>query len=340
MHRYYRDRLLEAYMPEFKKDISDNTADFSNSDEFYLKDMKINESGAPYHILNTNLNTTGSKNLTLRLRGGDNFIFSPAFIGSNATGYQESDKYIKGEMSLATALSISGAAVDPNTGVTRSRPLAFIMTLLNVRLGCWIINPKRRVITNAVAPTFWHTYAFREMMGSGLNEENSFVHLADGGHFENLGLYELVRRKCPYIIISDAGADPKWTFKDLARACELIRADFYADTTLDTRPMHPDKETQYSKKLYVLGDIKYLPDDKNEKAKSSKVIFIKTGVTYDGLPEDIHGYKRINKDFPDESTSDQFFDETQFEAYRELGYKVGEMILEKWKTGDPKDVFK
>lgn len=335
MHRYYRNRLLETYMPDFNKD----NVDFSESDKFFLHKMRIDESGAPYHIINSNLNTMGSKNPTLRLRGGENFIFTPNYVGSKATGYRRSEDYINGEMSLATAFSISGAAVDPNTGITRSRPLAFIMTLLNVRLGYWLINPKHHFIGGSKAPPLWHTYAFKEMLGWGMNEENSYVHVADGGHFENLGLYELVRRKCPYIIISDASADPDWTFKDLARVCELVRADFSSEVNIDTRPMHPHKKTHYSDQVYVKGEINYLNEETKEYDKSSKVIYIKTGVTYEGLPEDIHGYKRAHKDFPDESTANQFFDETQFEAYRELGYKFGKMIFENWEPEKPEDIF-
>jgi hypothetical protein len=163
-----------------------------------------------------------------------------------------------------------------------------------------------------------------EMLGLGLDENHTYVHLTDGGHFENLGLYELVKRKCPFIIISDASADPKWTFKDLARACELVRADFCAETEIDTRPIHPDEETGYSKQAYAYGEISYPTGDK------SKVIYLTTAIVSDGLPEDIHGYKRVNNAFPDESTADQFFDEAQFEAYRELGYRIGKELLGKW----------
>ncbi len=39
-----------------------------------------------------------------------------------------------------------------------------------------------------------------------------------------------------------------------------------------------------------------------------------------GLRLKLLGYKGANPDFPDQSTADQFFDEEQFEAYREFGY--------------------
>jgi hypothetical protein len=323
MHRFYRDRLLEAYMPKLKGD----EATFTPADTFYLKKIKIKQTGAPYQIVNTNLSTTGSKDKKYKKRGGANFIFSPKFVGSEALGYRKAEDYIGGEMSLATAFSISGAAVDPNMGRSRSRPLTFLMTLLNIRLGYWLHNPNRNFyFKKHPAPPFWHLYAFKEMMGWGMNEERHYIHLSDGGHFENLGLYELVHRKCPYIIISDAGADPGYTFKDLARACELVRADFCAEVEIDTQPLHPDEETGYSDQACVFGEIRY------ENGSPSKVIYIKTTMIEEGLPVDIHSYKRAHPKFPDESTTDQFFNEIQFEAYRELGFRIGEMIFKDWET--------
>jgi Patatin-like phospholipase len=323
MHRYYRDRLMETYMPEFSED--NNEVSFRHSDKCYLSD--IPQTSAPYHIINTNLVTVGSAEPKYRARGGDNFIFSSEFIGSEATGYVSTNEYEFGKINLATAFAISGAAVDPNTGVTRSRPLAFIMTLLNVRLGYWIRNPKRpRLLPEALcrifSRPFWHLYMLREMFGWGINEKGCYLHLSDGGHFENLGLYELVRRKCRYIIVADAGADSRWTFGDLARACERIRVDFCAHMEINTMPLHPDKESHLSPQPCILGTINY------EDGNKSTVLFIKSTV-FPNLPEDIYGYKRANPNFPDQTTADQFFDEAQFEAYRELGYSTGRYIFDK-----------
>ncbi len=322
MHRYYRDRLLEAYMPEFAA--SGSKPSFDNADKCYLKDIK--QTVAPYHIINTNMVTVGSQNPKYRARGGDNFIFTPEFIGSQATGYASTKNFEFGQMNLATAFAISGAAVDPNTGATRSRPLAFIMTLLNVRLGYWIRNPNRahrlsEALSKLLSRPFWHLYILREMFGWGMNEDGCYLHLSDGGHFENLGLYELVRRRCRYIIVADAGADPEWTYGDLARACELIRADFCAHMVINTQPIHPDNDSHLSLQPCTLGKIYY------EDGGESTILFLKTTV-FPNLPEDIYGYRRTHAKFPDQTTSDQFFDEAQFEAYRELGYGVGRYIFE------------
>jgi hypothetical protein len=316
MHRYYRDRLMEAYMPEFTG--TGPEVSFTHADKCYLQD--IPQTGAPYHIINTNMVTVGSDDPKSRARGGENFIFSPEFVGSEATGYVNSADFDFGRTNLATAFAISGAAVDPNTGATRSRPLAFLMTLLNVRLGYWLRNPARPACLKFSKP-FWHMYMLREMFGWGMDEKSCYLHLSDGGHFENLGLYELVRRKCRYIIVADAGADPGWTFGDLARACERIRADFCAHLVINTKPLHPSPDNRLSSQPCTLGTIYY------EDGGRSSVMFLKSTV-FPNLPEDIYGYKRVHSSFPDQTTADQFFDEAQFEAYRELGYGTGRFVFE------------
>jgi hypothetical protein len=321
MHRYYRDRLLEAYMPTLTED----EASFSGADRFFLKEVETSLRGAPpYQIINTNVTTMGSSNPKYRARGGDCFIFSPCFVGSEATGYFETEEYINGEMTLATAFSISGAAVDPNTGTTRSRPLSFIMTLLNARLGYWVRNPKyRALLKRDRLPPVWHYVGLREMLGWRMDEKREYIRLSDGGHFENLGFYELVRRECPYIIVSDASQDPKPMFQAISRASELVRADFGAEVDIDLQFVDPDKTTKYSSSPYVHGKIHY-----QETGKTGELFYLKTTMFDDpDLPIDVRGYKRANREFPDEPTTNQFFDETQFEAYRELGFRVGERFL-------------
>ena len=318
MHRYYRDRLLEAYMPDFMPD--GDTPDYSRSDTCSLKDLP--QTSSPYHIINTNMVTVGSDRQKFRARGGENFIFSPCFVGSEATGFAGTQDYESGKFDLATAFAISGAAVDPNTGFTRLRPLAFIMSLLNLRLGYWIRNPgkPRGMAAWFVPHPFWPWYVFLEMFGWGMDEKGEYLHLSDGGHFETLGLYELVRRKCRFIIVVDAGCDPDWAFADLARACERIRVDFCALMEIDTQPLHPN-ENGYSLRPGIRGRIIY------EDGTVSSVLFVKATV-FSGLPEDIYGYRQAHSDFPNQTTADQFFDEAQFEAYRELGFGTGRYILE------------
>jgi len=324
MHRFYRNRLMEAYMPEGLAGAKLGSADLCRLHE-------IPQTAAPYHLVCTNVQLTGSGRARLRARGGDSFIFSPLYSGSAATGYVATDKYAGG-MNLATAFAISGAAVDPNTYATRSRPLTFLMTLFNVRLGYWINNPRYRLTLGPLSRPRWYWYLLREMFGRGLTEKAMQVHLSDGGHFENLGIYELIRRRCRYIIVCDAGADPTYRFGDLARAIELVRTDFGAAVELNVEEIRPHGEDGISLKAFARGKVYY--NDGSE----GRILYIKAS-RIDALPEDVKGYARAHADFPHESTADQFFDEAQFEAYRELGYRIGRRVFEPQARKAVKSLF-
>ncbi|HHD73138.1 MAG TPA: hypothetical protein ENL02_04465 [Epsilonproteobacteria bacterium] len=326
MHRYYRNRLMEAYLPWSVVGVSGESAD-----KFSLTKLKEPEK-TPYLIINTNVNMVGSDSTRQRKRGGDNFIFSPLFCGSDITGYRETDRYASGKMNLATAFAISGAAVDPNTYATRSKPISFAMSLLNARLGYWIENPREKSGAETIG---WNYYLsiFKELFGKGLNEHETYIHLADGGHFENLGLYELIRRKCRYIIVSDAGKDPRFTFGYLAKVIELARVDFGAEIKIDTRPLRPDEKHQLSKTAFILGTVRY------HDGKIVDIIYVKTTMI-EGLSEDIYSYRRTNPKFPDQTTTDQFFDEMQFEAYRELGYQIGKNLCKNEWQEDFSSIFR
>jgi hypothetical protein len=330
MHRYYRNRLLEAFLKE-KEYEPQQQGPPSSSDNLEFRKINVSTAGGPFHLINTNLITVGSSDNKLRLRGGDNFVFSPGYIGSEHTGWRAASDPLFHKMNLATAMAISGAAVDPNTGVSRSWPLCLIMTWLNVRLGYWCPNPnpnhfKAKGLIKFVHSS-WLWLIVKEMFGTP-QEKWSYVRLSDGGHFENLGLYELLRRKCTQIIVSDAGADPHFTFSDLALAIERARVDFGVKieglNTTDIQPAlfteckegksHVDcLKLRLSKSPYTVGGISY--DD----GTKGTLIYIKTTL-FEELGEDVLGYARQNPAFPDESTANQFFTEEQFEAYRELGY--------------------
>ncbi len=313
MHRYYRNRLMEAFMQ-----VPADAGNDENPDCCKLGD--IPQTAYPYHIINTNLQTVGSDEARLQQRGAESFTLSPAYCGSEATGYVSTREYVGNSLNLATAMAISGAAADTNTYATKSRPLNFIMALLNVRLGYWIRNPRHPAnYLKMYSRPRWYIYLFREILGRGLSEKYVHIHLSDGGHFENLGLYELVRRQCDYIIISDAGADPEFHFGDLGHAIELVRTDFGVNIDIDIEKTRPD-QSGFSEQAYSLGSITY------DGGKTGTLLYIKTAFIK-GLPADVVTYRANHPMFPDESTADQFFDEAQFEAYRELGYRIGKQLL-------------
>jgi hypothetical protein len=326
MHSYYRSRLAEAFMPRVS-----NSGDerLRNPLLFRLTDL-VPESGAPFQILNTTLNTTSSSEPKLRARNGENLILTPLYCGSASTGYRRTSSYLRGELTLSTAFSVSGAAVDPDTYATNSRAVSFIMTLLNMRLGIWVANPRhepRRFRWPA-----WYQLMLREMLGVGLTEKDLRIHLADGGHFENLGLYELLRRRCRYIIVGDAGADPGATLADLGQAVQRARADLGAEVDISADPLLHGDGKPIHRQAHLLGSVTYSDGSRGE------ILYLKA-LLRDNLGADIYGYWRTNPEFPNQPTSNQFYGELQFDSYRELGRQLMMGVVGDETGGDVEKVF-
>ncbi len=322
MHSYYRSRLALTYMPV----IQDESGQRCNADDamnFRLNQMSA-QYGAPLPLINTTLNTTSSKKQKLSSREGDSFCLTPLYCGSTYTGYRSTDSFESGEMALSTAFSISGAAVDPNTYATSLRPVAFLMALFNFRLGYWSNNPNPQRTGNATRKASWYRLMLREMLGRGLSETCPQIHLSDGGHFENLGIYELLRRRCRYIIASDAGADPNNTMSDLGKLIQRARADFGVDIEIDITTLGATTDAGKNRP-WRLGKIRYKDGSQGE------LLYIKA-LIQPVLSADIYAYWRNNSTFPDQSTADQFFDEWQFDSYRELGVQITNQIITKFDS--------
>ena len=190
-------------------------------------------------------------------------------------GYVATEDYAYSEqgISLDTAVAISGAAVNPNMGYNSNPALAFLMTFFNVRLGWWISNPRKKDQwpsgNKRPTPRFAAWYLFRELFGK-VNDAAPYVNLSDGGHFENMGLYELVRRRCQYILVCDAKEDPKMSFEGMGAAITKCRADFGSEIDLDLRPLQSQGETGFSKAHCVVGTIQYPPPPRLAAARSAQ----------------------------------------------------------------------
>lgn len=344
IQRMYRDRLMETFMPSDKALRTGIWAQALAADKALLEDFCAASAPRPYHLINTNLILVDSKRPKFRGRAGDSFLLSPLYCGSDATGWRCTDGYMKGGwsllgprgMTLATAMATSGAAANPNTGVagngiTRNQLISALMTLLNLRLGYWTVNPDRDS-AGIFPPNFLMPGLRAGIFGRGLAENAKNIQLSDGGHFENLGLYELLRRRLRLIIVSDAGADPDYIFGDLANAVERARVDFGCEIIF--RPAYPLAEVVPGSLIindleqlvpcavrpFAVADIFY-NNGCNVPPDLGLLLYLKSTLI-EGLTEDICGYYTANPEFPNQPTADQFFDEAQFEAYRELGYQL------------------
>ena len=330
---------MEAFLP--RPDTDGTTGPAVDADRATLSAMCVPH--APYHLVNTNVFLVDSDTQRWRKRGGDAFVLSPRNCGGTATGWVPTADYMRRDpLTLPTAIAISGAAANPNTaaggvGPTRRPMLSLLMALLNVRLGYWVPHPgaRRQPVPNHFRAA-WH-----ELLPRGFAENRNLLQLSDGGHFENLGVYELVRRRVRVIVCCDAAADPAFAFKDLQVLMRRIGTDFGARIEFDEAnrierliPRDPAESAgprwhdrrlpgraRFSERGYVQGAVVY-PD-----GSRSTLILVKTTMI-PGLDLLLRGYKGANRDFPDQTTADQFFDEEQFEAYRELGYHLAGTLID------------
>ncbi|APW59720.1 patatin-like phospholipase family protein [Paludisphaera borealis] len=309
---------------------------FDFHDDLPLRDLRIgsrpdsnsrpstadNGYWGPFRLINTAMNLVKGQELAVQDRKAESFVLSPLYCGSKGTGYRKLGQDSDEILTLGRAMAISGAAADPSVGAKQSGALTALLTIFNARLGWWIENPKTTKNWTARSPRFagllWYELA-------GLSDENgSYVHLSDGGHFENLGVYELIRRRCRYIIVCDAGQDRKSIYDDLATLTRLCRSDFGVRITIDTGPIDPANETLRGRWHCAIGQIHYEDVDPGE--VPGLLIYIKASLTGDE-PSDVRNYAATHPDFPHQTTADQFFDEAQFESYRALGHHIASTVF-------------
>ena len=357
-HHIWRNRLMEAFMPDSETVNENEWQQATKADRALMEDMCMKDySCRPYHLINTNIILSRSERVEYSGRGGDNFIISPLYCGSDATGWRKTKEFQKRNsrgITLATAMATSAAALNPDAGssgegVTRNTVVSILLSMLNLRLGYWTVNPNTKIYLGP--PNFFTPGLTSEIFRGGMTENSKNIQLTDGGHYENLGLYELIRRKLDLIIVSDGASDPNFNFDDLANVIEKVRVDFgvkinfkndYGIHSLLPKTANETSTNKYyidkygiADKGYAIADI-YYDEDYDSSKKPGTLIYLKLTMISD-LPTDVFSYKGVHPDFPHESTADQFFDEKQFEAYRELGYRVTKQMLNSEKG---KEVFK
>ncbi|TWI50179.1 patatin-like phospholipase [Pseudoduganella flava] len=351
LYMMYRLRLVRAYFGASTPHRAPHPfTGFDAQDDPPLADMLAQQApgpGAgrlqrPYHLVNAAINLVGGKELAWQQRKAGNFLFSPAFTGFELPrlpgsegvrpqlrgAYRPTAMYASQEswlrdndagVMLGTAVAVSGAAASPNMGYHSSPPLSFLMTLFNLRLGRWSPNPMRHNVWKRPAPRFGLFSIMAELLG--LTDATArFLYLSDGGHFENLGIYELVRRRCRLIVAIDASADKGNRFEDLGNAIRKCVTDFNVPIDLDAskiRALEADsKDDTKAGVCFVTGRVRYSQAD--GPCADGILLYIKPTII-GGENADVLNYSKLHPEFPHQSTADQFFDESQFESYRALG---------------------
>ncbi|MGJ0426562.1 patatin-like phospholipase family protein [Methylocystis sp.] len=330
LHAYYRNRLIRSYFGASNYFCRRPNAftDYDASDNVKMRELSKRK---PLHIVNMALNLADDRNLAWQERKASSFTATPDVTGNPDLGYRRSKEY-GSEITLGTAMAISGAAVSSNMGYHSSPPLAFLMTLFNVRLGWWLGNPRDATAWQQPGPKGALYYFLLELFGL-TNDRTPFVYLSDGGHFENLGVYEMLRRRCRTIVAVDAGADPQMQFEDLGNLVRKARIDLGVEIVFSQQhSSSPSRgitrlglvnrpQTPTPARYCILATIRYPGIE-----ETGTLIYIKAAIHGDE-PEDISSYATVHSEFPHETTADQFFNESQFESYRRLGLWIGAAVF-------------
>jgi len=348
LNNLYANRLTRCYLGASRLHFNNSQAGFDSKDDIWLSDLAWHPPRAdtavtrgyalsdpptkgtvandtpvcqgPFPIINTTLNLAGDSNPATQERLAESFFMTPLAVGS--TSLQSCRNYWNGQPRhgrLGRLIAISGAAANPNMGYHSSPGITALMTLFNIRLGWWLANPAgmRGMGDRPGSVLIW---MLKELFGR-TDAKADFINLSDGGHFDNLGIYELVRRHCRLIIAVDAEADPDGQFHGLGTVIRRCRNDFGVDIEIDVDPLRRSDTTGHSRQHAVVGTIRYpqVRDSHNRTMPcEGTLVYIKATLTGDEST-DVLQYAQRHEEFPHEPTLDQFFSESQFESYRALG---------------------
>ncbi|MFV0457452.1 MAG: hypothetical protein ACK5MT_01580 [Actinomycetales bacterium] len=346
LHLFYRERLNSAFAVEREEsskkakpiDYAERLL-FSEIGELVSRASDDKENAIPKLVVCCAVNLTSD---VPSGRFAESFTFESDWSGSPVLGYHAT-KDLEGypgpkgtQLTLPAMMALSGAALSPIMGRYTYPPLRFLMALTGVRLGVWVPNPCRdgwRKPTTSLGTSAagaglikrqwsrvkqgWYEpgalYVLREALGI-LSLKRRYIYLTDGGHWENLGLVELLRRRCTDVICFDASCDSEGS--DLSRAIGLARSDLGAKVSIDPGAVLCEKK-ELADDVAVRGSVEYQNPPSHARLVYAKAV-LSTETSWDLL-----AYGRRDSRFPNHPTSKQIFTDEQFEGYRSLGYEAG-----------------
>jgi len=199
----------------------------------------------------------------------------------------------------------------------------------------WRIPRPRHLLYEAFSKT---GVSVEQLDAKALKKRGGFVFLTDGGHIDNLGVYELLRRRCKLMIAIDGEADPDFDSGSLVQVERFARIDMNVIIKLNWEPIgirtqavtNEIKNGQLKEQLgphVALGSISYPPLTPGGEREKGALIYIKASLSGDES-DYVIAYKKANPQFPHETTLDQLFSEEQFEAYRALGEHIARRFLD------------
>lgn len=339
-----------------------NVTEVAEGDDTALAQYRPEDRGGPLHLIGACLNQTrdDASGLFNADRKGQLVIASARAleVGSHAVvrwdqptaqdGAQGADESRRSG-TLGRWIAVSGAAVAPGAGSYTSRGWALVMFMLGIRLGHWIESPLAQALPWPKA-WLWRRapkplMLWSEARAMFFGPARPWWYLSDGGHFDNTGVYALIKRECDFIVLSDASADAGYRFSDLENLVRKARIDLDAEIVFYTREeaaplfslagdgltvLSPDGLADNSTRRGVLlARIHYRRSDPSGSAHGGTLLVVKPNL-HAGLDLDLLAYAQSHPRFPHESTGDQFFDEAQWESYQRLGQDMGQALDDRW----------
>jgi hypothetical protein len=318
-HRFYSDRLRGSFFNRPSADGQRQTAPLIS---------ELGGTVCPYLLVNCALNASVGKGKLLKT-ADEPFVIACRYTGSDAAGYIRTDvleRATGSKFDLASIAAVSGAAFSPVMGRYTIPAFRLLMSMLALRLGYWIPNPQQvkkfDVVAKGISPVGRRVdglYFLREMFG-WLSVKTRFLYITDGGHADNSGIYELIRRRCTTIIAIDAEPDSENLFENIAYLIEFARARLNTEIELRCQTVGVAGGTHCA-----IGRIKY-PSGSNLKAFEGRLVFVKLSLTGDEN-WDLLCRRNASGEFPYHSTMNQNYDELLFNAYRTLGIHMVSRIF-------------
>lgn len=389
MHTYYKRRLASAFDVVRTSRFADGPLDYASprdGDEL-TKLSRSTVPGMPKLVVAAAANIS-NKGATPTGRNAVPFAFSADWVGGPEIGWigtkelegrlnDAKSRHVRKDITLLASVAMSGAAVSPSMGKMTKPAYRVLLTLANARLGVWLPNPRysrtvdevqganeipdtgrkgmRAVTPGAVRPAGPRSrpslaWLFREMAGL-MSRDARRIYVTDGGHYENLGLIELLRRRCTVIYCFDASGDPPHSFTTLAQTLALARTELGVDIPADPGTLREHVDgfdvaanggsapgtvgiRPQAKRSHAVIPFVYPPDAKvaghslggRPTERTGVLIYVKCRVT-GSAPWDVRALYERDAAFPDHSTADQLYTEERLEAYRALGAHLARDVL-------------
>ncbi|MDB5731450.1 MAG: hypothetical protein JWQ03_1345, partial [Variovorax sp.] len=293
--------------------------------------------GGPVHLINACINQTHDTRQRLFNRDRKGLPFTVGPLGWMQAGNADWAR-VHGDsvLTLGAWTAISGAAVASGLGRMTHRGLAALSVFAGLRLGYWWNSAEAGLLQRGAAARgstllMKTRFLLMECFGTFPGSSSAHWYLSDGGHFENTGAYALLRQQAALIVIADCGADPDYRFCDLENLIRRARIDLNAEITfmkpypgadwppLDAFGSLNDLASITSQACLALAQVRYAD------GATGQIVLVKPNVSA-SLPVDLVNFKAANPLFPQQPTTDQFFDEAQWESYFQLGAEIGSRL--------------